>query len=168
MRFGPARLGPRCGLAQLSYGSPRQYLYGRAGLNPDADSRGSYVSIMNSLQPDTVQPANKSKEKEERDTMNKEQQCRTSKKDVKLIFNKRCFRRCTEIPCGYCACVSSPSHGGDYSVDQSTDGVCSSNLLAPFQTSHYPKGGVLREEYGSIRLTPTFGGGTRAVPYRAF
>ena len=36
----------------------------------------------------------------------------------------------------------------DDSVDQSTDGVCSSNLLAPFQKSWYPNGGVLRDKYG--------------------
>ena len=44
------------------------------------------------------------------------------------------------------------SHGSDNSVDQSTDSVCSSNLLVPFQTSQYPNGGVLRDEYGSSRL----------------
>ena len=41
--------------------------------------------------------------------MNKEQQCRTSKKDVKLLrdifFNKQSFRRCPEIPCVYCVCL---------------------------------------------------------------
>ena len=63
------------------------------------------------------------------------------------------------------------SHGTDGSVDQSTDGVCSSNLPAPFHASQYPNGGVLWEEYGSERLspdriTPSFSGGnvTRAAP----
>ena len=41
--------------------------------------------------------------------MNKEQQCKTSKKDGKvfrnIFFNKLSFRRCPEIPCGYCVCL---------------------------------------------------------------
>ena len=41
--------------------------------------------------------------------MNKEQQRRTSKKDGKLLrnisFNKGSFRRCSEIPWGYCVCL---------------------------------------------------------------
>ena len=40
------------------------------------------------------------------------------------------------------------------SVDQSTDGVCGSNLPAPFQESQYPNGEVLRDEYNLIRLSP--------------
>ena len=39
-------------------------------------------------------------------------------------------------------------------VDQSTDSVCSSNLPAPFHASQYPNGGVQRDEYGSMRLSP--------------
>ena len=69
-----------------------------------------------------------------------------------------------------CVCIiwrfSTGAYQSTYSVDQSTDGVCSSNLLAPFQASQYPNGGVLRDEcetstaqYCSVRVTPTFGGG---------
>ena len=39
------------------------------------------------------------------------------------------------------------------------DGVCCSNLLAPFQMSQYTNGGVLRDEYGSVWTPPTFGCG---------
>ena len=35
------------------------------------------------------------------------------------------------------------SPGSVDSLDQSTEGVCSSNLPAPFQASQYPNGGVL-------------------------
>ena len=102
--------------------------------------------------------------------MIKEQQCRTFKKDGKLLrdvfCNKQGFHRCPEIPlclgvfqiaCIYIACENihrristgtsqkhakfpprQVGHGSDDSVDQSADGVCSLNLLAPFQTSWYP------------------------------
>ena len=102
--------------------------------------------------------------------MNKEQQFRTSKKDGKLLldifFNKESLRRCPEISRGYFVCFIPLSHGSDDSVDQSTDGVCSSNLLAPFQASQDTNGGVLRDEYGSGRTLPTFGGENtnRAAP----
>ena len=45
------------------------------------------------------------------------------------------------------------SHGSDDSVDQSTNGACILKALAPFQTSLYPNGGVLRDEDGSSWLS---------------
>ena len=45
-------------------------------------------------------------------------------------------------------------HGSGDSDNQSTDGVCSLNLLAHFQMSKYPNGGVLRAENGSMELSP--------------
>ena len=60
--------------------------------------------------------------------MNKEQQCWTSKKDVILLR--------TEV------------------TILSTDGVCRSNSLAPFQMSQYTNREVQRDEYGSIQLSP--------------
>ena len=47
-------------------------------------------------------------------------------------------------------------HGSADSVDQSADGVLSSNLLAPFQTSQYPNGVVLRDEYGPLLAVETW------------
>ena len=92
--------------------------------------------------------------------MNKEQQCRTSKKEVKLLhdifLNKQSFRR--NIQRVLCLFVIPLSHGSGDSVVQSTDGVCSSKMLEPFLTSQYPNGGVLLDEYGSV-CPPTFGGG---------
>ncbi|CAL8310415.1 unnamed protein product [Boreogadus saida] len=43
----------------------------------------------------------------------------------------------------------------DDSVDQSTEGLCSSNLPAPFQVSQYPNGdecGTSTAQYGSVRV----------------
>ena len=79
--------------------------------------------------------------------MNKEQQRRTSKKGQLLTFssiNKAFAGNTSQVLCLFV--IIPLSHGSDDSVDQSTDGVCSSNLLAPFQTSQYPNGGVLRDE----------------------
>ena len=63
-------------------------------------------------------------------------------------------------------------HGNADYVDQSTDGVCSSNLPAPFQglstvTVQYSNGGVLRDEYGSVQLSPAhfLAVETRPVPH---
>ena len=59
------------------------------------------------------------------------------------------------------------SHGSDDTVDQSTDGVCSSNLPAPFQASQHPNGRVLEKSVKRVRLRPTFDGGNanRAAPF---
>ena len=55
------------------------------------------------------------------------------------FLNEQSFCSCPEKTCGYCVCLFlSQSHGGDDSVDQLTDAVCSANLLAPFQTPQYP------------------------------
>ena len=96
--------------------------------------------------------------------MNKEKQCRTSKKDGKLLRNIF-FNKCPEILCTldstvYCVV----SHGRDDAVDQSMDGVCSSNLPGPFQALSTPTEGTA--QYGSVRATPTIGGGnaTSATP----
>ena len=116
-------------MTQLSYGSrfPRQQCpYGRAGFKPGK-------------------------------SWPRRNKQRATMYDVQKWPNisEQSFRRCPEILCGYCVCLLlSPSQGTDDSVVQTTDGVCSSNLLAPFQTSQYPNGGVLRDEYGSSRLSP--------------
>ena len=89
-----------------------------------------------------------------------------------IFFNNQSFRR-PETPCGYCLFVFSPlSHGSDDSVGKSTDGMCSANLSAPFQTPWYPNGGVPKigtDKLGSVRLLwVTFGGGNsnRTAPNR--
>ena len=85
----------------------------------DGDSHGSYVSSS------PTQPANKSKEKEE--CVNKEQQCKISKKDVKLLcdifFNKLSplSRNTLWVLCLFV--IIPLSHGSDDSVDQLTDCV---------------------------------------------
>ena len=90
------------------------------------------------------------------------------KKEGKLlhnIFNEQSFRRNTsQVMCLFV--INPVSHRSDDSVDQSTDGVCSWNLLAPFPSSWYPNGGALRDKYGSVRTPPTFGGRNvnRTVP----
>ena len=60
-------------------------------------------------------------------------------------------------PRALCLFVIIPlSHGSADSVDQLMDSVCSSNLPAISGTlsgSQYPNGGVLRDEYGSVRLS---------------
>ena len=100
--------------------------------------------------------------------MNKVQQRRTSKKDSKLLGNIFAF---IEVPANtlrvLCLFGIIPlSQGSADSVDQSTDGVCRSNLPPPFQASQYPNG-VLRDEYGSVRLTHAhfLVVETRPVPY---
>ena len=110
--------------------------------------------------------------------MNKEQQCRTYTKDVKLLrdifLNNERFWRCPEIPLVLCLFVIIPLlHESDDSVVQSMDGVCSSNLLPPFQTSQRTQR-TPTEEYcemsmahqSSVRTPPTFSGGNanRALP----
>jgi hypothetical protein len=85
--------------------------------------------------------------------MNKEQQCRLSK-DGKLLrdifFNKQSFVVVHKyLAVNRFVCYYPPIARKCDSVDQSTDG---SKLLAPFQASQYPNGGVLRDEYGSVHF----------------
>ena len=105
--------------------------------------------------------------------MNKEKQCRTSKKDGKLLrnifFNKLSFVEALPLSINtswvlFLFVIIHLSHGSDDSVDQSTDGVCSSNLPTPFQALSTPTEGTA--QYGSVRATPTIGGGnaTSATP----
>ena len=61
-----------------------------------------------------------------------------SKKDGKLLrdifFNKQSFEKVSRnTPLLLCVFVIPLAHGSAESVDQSTDGVCSSNLPVPFQ-----------------------------------
>ena len=62
------------------------------------------------------------------------------------------------------------SPGSDDSVDQSTEGVCSSNFPAPFQASQYPNGGVLKTRAKRVRLSPGHAHFWRRKrnPYRTF
>ena len=84
------------------------------------------------------------------------------------FFSINHFRRCPEIPGGYCVCLLlPPAHGSSDSVDQSTGGVCSSNLPAvPATLSGVSVPETSIAQYGSVRITSTFGGGnaTRAAP----
>ena len=45
-----------------------------------------------------------------------------------------------------------------YSVEQSTDGVCSSNFMPPFQTAWYPNRGVPKNRYENANHTVPLGG----------
>ena len=88
----------------------------------------------------------------------KDQQCRTSKKDGKLSATFSSINEAFAVVQKYLAdnvfvCYYPPVSRKCNSVDLSKDSVCSSNLPAPFQASQYPNGGVLRDEYGSIRLS---------------
>ena len=101
--------------------------------------------------------------------MNKEQQCRTSKKYGKLLrdifFHKQSFSRCPEIPCGYCVCLLlSPcrTEGTILSTTQRT--ACVAQKAGTLSGSQYPNGVVAycqtrAAQYGSVWVTPTFGGG---------
>ena len=119
--------------------------------------------------------------------MNKEQQCRTSKRT--FVCANFCANFCANKAFAVllpffavllpfvsrntlrvlCLFVINPlSHGSDDSVDQSTDGMCSSNLH-PFRRLSTPTEEYCETstaQYGSIRVTATFGGGNanRAAP----
>ena len=72
-----------------------------------------------------------------------------------IFFNKQSFRvfqKYLKVLCLFA--IIPPSHGSNNSVDQSTEDVSSSNLLAPFQTPWYPNGGALRDKYGLSRISP--------------
>ena len=71
--------------------------------------------------------------------MNKDQQCRTSKKDGKLLCDISAISEAFAVVQKYLSdnvfVYYPPVPRKCYSVDQSTDGLCSSNLPAPFQAS---------------------------------
>ena len=107
--------------------------------------------------------------------MNKEEQCRTSEKNGKLLhdifFNKLSLRSCPEIPRGSCVCLLlSPSCTEVTILSTYQRMVCVARTYRhPFRrlstpTEEYCKTRTAR--YGSVRITATFGGGsvTRAVP----
>ena len=94
-------------------------------------------------------------------TINKDQQCRTSKKDGKLLhivfFNKQSFPRCPETPRDYCVCLLlSPCRTEVPILSTNQCTVCVAREIAStLSGSQYPNGGVLREstaQCGSVRV----------------
>ena len=84
--------------------------------------------------------------------MNKGQQCRTFKKDSKLLhnifFHKQSFRRCPEIPCRYRVCLllsPCPMEGTTLSTNQWTSCVAQT-CRDPFRLSVPQRSSTARRE----------------------